>query len=698
VYLGLKKFSARAYAENFSMGELRGAIEEARARSVKVYAAINSLIKETELPDAWRLTREAALLKPDAFIVQDLGLAGLITENLGVPAHASTLTAVHTQDGLWALRRLGFSRAVLPRELTLSEVLELSAQSPIPTEMFVHGALCFSFSGLCLFSSFFGGRSALRGGCTQPCRRVYANAGGRRPFFSLPDLRAAPLIKVIREGRLAALKIEGRMKGPDYTERVVRAYRILLDAPDSGFEEALTEASALLDEAPERGQGTHLLVPGARPAAAPDTVSGARLGYLELTGPDMGEITLERKVRAGDRARLASAKGEEGVPVKIRDVAAKRKSRGAGDGFGAGEEEGPGAGAKNVSGEKEGINNDGSPPPEAASAPAGALAVLTLKGSGELKSGFLYRTGSSAEEKKYLRGPVCRAIREAEEKYRPPKISPQLPEGAQFRRDRGASSSRRGGAGLWIALDEAQKIREVLDSGPKKIILPLTKDNAHEAQRLMKKNRALPDIVWRVPPLLFSPEREKALRLAESLAGRGQAEFMCGNLGALEALRRISPNLKIYGEGALGFLNRLAAERLFALGLSAAPVSLEADGETFAALMKAGFSKKILLTLTARPAVFTSRVFPPLKKGPLESPRGEKFFGSRDGSAFVLMPEQRVFMGGCLRGPLNSSMAGWVCDLRRERAPGPLARRVKKALSDGSPLRGPQFNFRRGLK
>ncbi len=155
VYAGLNDFSARSYADNFSLAEMKALIAESHREGVRVYVAFNSLVKEGELKEAWKLLAACAAFGPDALIIQDLGLARLAARHFpSIPRHASTLTAVHSLPGLITLEKAGFSRAVLARELAFDEVEALTRYSPIGVEVFVHGALCFSFSGLCLMSSF----------------------------------------------------------------------------------------------------------------------------------------------------------------------------------------------------------------------------------------------------------------------------------------------------------------------------------------------------------------------------------------------------------------------------------------------------------------------------------------------------------------------------------------------------------------
>lgn len=195
VFCGLKTFSARAKAKNFTLEELERLIGYAGARGVKVYVALNTLIKECELRDLVELLAELDYLAVDGLIIQDLGVYRIAHQHFPeIPLHASTQMLTHNLAGVLMLERLGFQRAVLARELTLEEITTISNQSNLELEHFVHGALCYSMSGHCLFSSYIDGRSGNRGRCIQPCRRRYHQGGESGFHFSTSDFSAIELI------------------------------------------------------------------------------------------------------------------------------------------------------------------------------------------------------------------------------------------------------------------------------------------------------------------------------------------------------------------------------------------------------------------------------------------------------------------------------------------------------------------------
>ena len=230
VYLGAGKFSARAFAGNFDGSELNSAIKYASGANVKVYLAINTLMTDRELNEAVSIADLAYHAGASAFIVQDLGLARMIKERYdGAVLHASTQMTARTLKDVNVLENLGFKRVVMARELSREQIREIAANTAVELEIFVHGALCSSYSGQCLMSSFIGGRSANRGKCAQPCRLPYKSANKSGVLLSLKDLCLIDYIGELADMGIASLKIEGRMKGEDYVRAVVGAYRAVLD-------------------------------------------------------------------------------------------------------------------------------------------------------------------------------------------------------------------------------------------------------------------------------------------------------------------------------------------------------------------------------------------------------------------------------------------------------------------------------------
>jgi putative protease len=260
IYLGLKKFSARAEAENFTLEELAEVIAYGHSLTPRrrIFVTVNTLLRQDELPELVETLAALADLGVDALIIQDLGVYHLVRRHFPeLELHASTQLAVHNRAGAEVLRQLGFARAVLARELTFEEVRDITAAGGIETEVFIHGALCYSYSGLCLFSSQTLGRSGNRGKCAYSCRDSYEVTGApdhlrdgtpvkrdpREGFpFSMKDLALPDHLPALRAAGVATFKIEGRKKSPLYVATTTDYYRKLLDGKLSAGERPVHEA------------------------------------------------------------------------------------------------------------------------------------------------------------------------------------------------------------------------------------------------------------------------------------------------------------------------------------------------------------------------------------------------------------------------------------------------------------------------
>lgn len=226
VYLGSKEFNARRNADNFDDAELKKAIEYCHQRGVRVYLTLNILVSDSEMKNAYNTVDNAMQAGVDAFIVQDLGLAKMIREHFPTARlHASTQCSVNTPQGFKALEELGFKRAVLPREMSIDEIKEIRSATDIELEMFVHGALCMCVSGQCYLSAMLGSRSGNRGLCAQPCRLQFSADDTKSHDLSLKDLSLIEHMDEIKELGIASLKIEGRMKRPEYVAAAVTSYK-----------------------------------------------------------------------------------------------------------------------------------------------------------------------------------------------------------------------------------------------------------------------------------------------------------------------------------------------------------------------------------------------------------------------------------------------------------------------------------------
>ncbi|MBE0525039.1 MAG: U32 family peptidase [Methanosarcinales archaeon] len=229
VYFGGEAYSAR-YDAALSNDEIEWAIDYAHINKTKAYATVNTLIKDSELEKVCEYLQFLCNAGADAVIVQDMGILKLIKDQLPLlPVHASTQMTIHNMEGVRFLEDMGVKRVVLARELSLNEIRKIKSETKTEIEVFIHGALCFSYSGQCLFSSMIGEKSGNRGYCTQPCRRKYTIDGAKGYLLSPKDLNISEHIGLLIESGIDSFKIEGRLKRPEYVAGVVRTYRMLIE-------------------------------------------------------------------------------------------------------------------------------------------------------------------------------------------------------------------------------------------------------------------------------------------------------------------------------------------------------------------------------------------------------------------------------------------------------------------------------------
>lgn len=326
VYFGAGSFNARAFATNFDDEALEKAITYAKLRGVKTNLTLNTLIKNDEMQSAIELAKKAYEFGIDAIIVQDLGLSRYLIKNFpNLAVHASTQMSVHSLEGVLALQKMGFSRVVLSRELSLQEIEYICKNSDIEIEVFVHGALCISYSGQCLFSSMVGGRSGNRGKCAQPCRLPYELLENDKSIdngylLSPRDLCGLEYLPQLVNAGVSCLKIEGRMKTPEYVATVTRIYRKYLDLALSGqsFQIEEQDKKNLLQVFNRGGFSNGHLAQSANHDLVYTTKSnnmGIFLGTISNFSPNKGHIsfTAVDTVSIGDKINVENRKHESAI-------------------------------------------------------------------------------------------------------------------------------------------------------------------------------------------------------------------------------------------------------------------------------------------------------------------------------------------------------------------------------------------------
>ena len=540
VYCGLKHFSARMQAENFSLTELARLADLARDKGARTYVALNTLLKPGDLTAAGNLiSRLAREVKPHALIVQDLGLPALARQaGFEGELHLSTLANVTSPAGLTVARGLGADRVVLPRELDVDEIKTVAAACPegLSLETFVHGALCTCVSGRCYWSSYLGGKSGLRGRCVQPCRRLYRQ-GGRKSkperLFSCQDLSLDVLTRaLLTVPQVTAWKIEGRKKGPHYVYYTVSAYRALRNAPDDP--KARKAALDLLDQALGRPR-THSVFLPQRPHTPlrpeEDTSSGRLVAKVKRDQDGKAFFLAMAPLLPGDYLRVGMEDDSWHQTVKIRRPVPKR-------------------GRVDLKFERN-------------KTPASGASVYLLDRREPELVRMLNRLDSEDEALARAHGrPGRDAGSPTDEPNTQDRFTPTLPEPCPrkekridqhvFRHPPRTAGDRSTGLWLWT---------------------PTVKDTP---------GKAVPKTWWWLPPVVWPSEEEGLLRHVKDLQSRGARRFVCN--APWQRAYFDDPELTLWAGPFCNTANALALQTLKDLGFHGAYVSLELPREDLLAL------------------------------------------------------------------------------------------------------------------
>ncbi|WP_297086369.1 peptidase U32 family protein [uncultured Draconibacterium sp.] len=316
IYLGLKQFNARGRAKNFTNGQLVTLLNEAKKYQVQVYITLNTVIKNAELSELLEYLNFLNQAGVSAVIIQDWGVYFIARSYFPkLVLHASTQMGIHNSTGANYAQKKGIERVVLARELTLTELSKICKKSNAETEVFIHGALCYSFSGMCLYSSYAGGRGANRGLCTQPCRRNYSAAKSTDYLFNLKDNQLIDLVPRFGKMGVSSLKIEGRMKSGEYSYRVAKAYRLALDSQQN-----INEAKKLLALDFGREKTAYFMGKDVKLSISDRTVAGVYLGQVKRTRGQLLWISSEMAIETGFRLRFHVANTEKQQTIKVKEV------------------------------------------------------------------------------------------------------------------------------------------------------------------------------------------------------------------------------------------------------------------------------------------------------------------------------------------------------------------------------------------
>lgn len=611
IYIGSPFFNARELARHFTMAEVAAMIDYGHRNGVKVYMAMNSLVKEDEIPRAVETLAVLEKLAPDALIIQDLGLYHLVKNFFpNMRIHASTLMAAHNSPAVNKLAAMGYDRVVLPRENTIEEIRQISSSTNVELEVFVHGAMCFSYSGLCLFSSFQGGRSSLRGRCVQPCRRRYTWTGRGKGlasgyFFSMNDLEGIDLLPELVKAGVTSLKIEGRMRSPSYVGNVVKAYRAVLDAVP-GDKAALGAARHLLDEAMGR-KATKGYFPGSSPSdvLAPQHSGniGIFLGKVKSRRGSRASIKVNALISIGDRLRLHLEKtGErQGFSLKKIKVAGKfveRAEKGA---------------VVSIDLPTQVQNGDTVYKVDSAANRGKATGRRVRP---ELFAGKLQKLASGERARKIM----AKISRGAQQGRATNRLSPK-----DFSKKGVKKGSRVGSLPLWFRSDDPFILSQRFPVLPERIVLNLSGEAFNRFLRMKKNGPLFRRIVWALPSIIDEDKLPFFQERIAKLVGFGFKDWQVGHFSQIAFFDGLGCRLS--GDYTLNILNNLAAKVLETHGLQTGLISIENDRDNLGKICRAGSSFKRGMTVYGFPALFTSRYSgqPMQYDRVFKSPKGEGF-------------------------------------------------------------------------
>ncbi|MBU4262508.1 MAG: U32 family peptidase [Proteobacteria bacterium] len=576
VYCGLKEFSARVKAKNFTLPEVERLTAYAHQQKRRLYVTLNTLLKEVELPRLIDILAHLTAIGVDGIIIQDLGVWRLArTYFPQLPLHASTQMTVHNAAGVQMLEKMGFVRAVLARELSLSEITEIRRQTKIELEHFVHGALCFSISGQCFFSSTLSGMSGNRGRCAQPCRRRYHNREQPGYFFSTSDLCAIELLPELIRAGIMSFKIEGRMKSADYVARVVAAYRLVLDAPDRERKTALREAAEQLElsfgRQTTKGFLTGFVAAGIAVSSQQGTL-GRHLGDIVSLREGLIGLKVNDRLHVGDRLRIQPRNDQAGTGFTVREMLLEHKKVKKVDA-------GDFVRVKNFA---KGFLHVGD-----AVFKVGGKAAFTLSSEACLKKLPVFPSPGAT---------LPAAIREMadqalaallpRQKTVPAADLPKL------------TVAGRGFADIKL-LDQPRVAR---------MQLPLSSKNLADVQKNERKlaNRK-EDIIWEVPVMLFGAEWQDYRRAVQMLAGQGYRTFRLNNLGHLPLFAGV-PEARLLGGFRCYTMNSQAALAWQELGLAGLTLNIEDDRSNFKELYSRSLPLPLAVTAYSPQPILLSRI------------------------------------------------------------------------------------------
>ncbi len=616
VYVGAPSMNARNLARDLRMEEIFAMVDYCHRNGKKIYLAANSLIREQDLSHSIKTLATLESLETDGLIVQDLGLVRLIrTYFPDIPLHASTLLSANNSMALHGFKELGFERVVLARELTLKEIETISQQSDIEIEVFVHGAMCFSYSGLCLFSSFLGGKSGLRGKCVQPCRRHYSysdhgkgknKAAKGKYLFSMNDLSGLAVVPELRKAGVTSLKIEGRLRSATYVSHIVQAYRMVMDAEPAEFQTVLAEAEKLKDFAMGRNTSSgYFLSPQPVDAITPHHSGnmGDFLGRLGGAKPFedrlYARLTLKTALGEGDRLRLHAEPSGERLAFTVKELRMDNM--------------------------------------QVQQAEAGSKVQILVPDWEHLfhsKRIDVYRVdvkkAARAKPTKLLALEACKKSLRTIEQNNSAFIEEVLSDAVvpfedgeltEMRAKRPVLGKKGGKSGkknkfpleFWLRTDSARILLGKLPFVPDRFLLPITRENLSQTGQLKKYlGKRMRDLTWCLPAIVFETEQVRLKKQINQLVRAGFRSFQIGHITQFTLFGK--ERVFLSSDYTVSLLNSQATRLMEEGGMEYAQLSIESDrrivSELIARNRKRHNNVKLGLTVYGAPALFTARLAP----------------------------------------------------------------------------------------
>lgn len=646
VYVGAPALNARNLARDLRLEEIYSMVQYCSNNGKKIYLAANSLVREQDLSQAIETLGYLDAMKTDGLIVQDLGLVRIIREYFpDIPLHASTLLSANNSLSLQGFQTMGFERVVLARELTLKEIDILCQKSSVEIEVFVHGAMCFSYSGLCLFSSFLGGKSGLRGKCVQPCRRHYSwrnkQGGKSQPrskqkhkvrsksikgqyLFSMNDLSALEAVPALKEAGVASLKIEGRLRSAHYVSNIVQAYRVVMDADSDAFSVALEKANTLSNRAMGRKTSSgYFFSPQPIHAITPFHSGNmgdflGRLGGIKNYEERLyAKLSLKEELAKGDRLRFHAEPSGERFSFTLKELrcgndAVDESKRGDKVQILIPEWELYSSSSRidvyRVDVKKEGSNS-----------------LITLPDFREsaAKLDVLYqdRRAHVVEVQTEISSPLL-------EDEIPEIVTPRVFVGKKTKK---STRKIKSPLDLWLRVDSAKVLFKQLPLNPTRFLIPINRTNMSQTGQLKSYlGRRIRDLTWCLPPVLFEGEQIRLKKQIHSLIRSGFRSFQLGHITQFTFFQN-EQRVYLSSDYTVSLLNSQAVTLMEEGGLVAAQLSIECDKkiliELIARYRRYHSELSMGLTVYGAPALFTARLDPEhfQYNKTLESPKQEEF-------------------------------------------------------------------------